>query len=451
MGNVIADFAAVCACLGLAFSKSWSLTLVILSAIPIVIIAQGVIQGVTFPLMAQERRIYAEASTKAERASASIATVKAFNAQKKETADFDGLVEQGRKVEVKIALAWGFSLGLSAFVLSAMFVAGFWFGAKLVKQGKIQPGEVMTVFFATVLASNSVQSLMPILELINKGKGSMVSLQTLINPPPSSSSAANRRASQPISLDSLPSDTARPFSSSTSKNDLFALGSPTTSFSPAPSYSPFARAGTRLIPKRGAHAAKRVSVNFRPIQPTKCHGEFVLRNVEFAYPSRPHVPALSDVTVFLPAGETTFIVGGSGSGKSTIAQLLLQLYQPGRGTITFDDQEIGLLDPEWMKAHIASVQQGCILFDMTVHENIALGLAGSKTRRPEDVTREEVVAACRIALMHDFVKGLPDGYDTRLGNGGADLSGGQRQRIAIARAVLRDPTVLILGQSHLHT
>jgi ATP-binding cassette, subfamily B (MDR/TAP), member 1 len=92
------------------------------------------------------------------------------------------------------------------------------------------------------------------------------------------------------------------------------------------------------------------------------------------------------------------------------------------------------------------VSQECILFDISVHDNVAMGLAGSGGgRQPKDVTHEEVVEACRAALMHDFVRDLPEGHLTRLGNGGASLSGGQMQRLAIARAKLRDPTVLILG------
>jgi ATP-binding cassette subfamily B (MDR/TAP) protein 1 len=183
------------------------------------------------------------------------------------------------------------------------------------------------------------------------------------------------------------------------------------------------------------------------IKPASCKGAFDLRNVTFSYPSRPDMPVLEDVSIYLPDCDTTFIVGGSGSGKSTLAQLLLRLYEPNSGEILFDEQDFFHLDTEWTRSHIAAVSQGCILFDMSVHDNVAMGLAGSDSgRKPSDATREEVIAACRSALMHDFVRDLPDGYDTMLGNGGANLSGGQKQRLAIARAFMRNPTVLILGE-----
>jgi ATP-binding cassette subfamily B (MDR/TAP) protein 1 len=124
------------------------------------------------------------------------------------------------------------------------------------------------------------------------------------------------------------------------------------------------------------------------------------------------------------------------------------MYTPVGGEISLDDQSIAYLDPEFTKQNIAAVQQGCILFDMSVHDNVAMGLAGASSsgRRPGDVTREEVVEACKMAMIHDFIAALPEGYDTKLGTGGNALSGGQRQRLAIARARIRDPTILILGK-----
>ncbi|KAJ7280214.1 P-loop containing nucleoside triphosphate hydrolase protein [Mycena rebaudengoi] len=141
------------------------------------------------------------------------------------------------------------------------------------------------------------------------------------------------------------------------------------------------------------------------------------------------------------ASRPTFIVGPSGSGKSTIAHLLAGLYTPQQGAIEVDGWGVeelrSVLD-------VAAVGQGaaCVLFDMSVFENVALGKRGGGA-----ATRAEVVAACRQVQMHDFIAGLPDGYDTLLGAGGASLSGGQKQRLALARVMLRDPDVLVLDEA----
>ena len=145
----------------------------------------------------------------------------------------------------------------------------------------------------------------------------------------------------------------------------------------------------------------------------------------------------------------TFVVGESGSGKSSVAQLLVHLYTPSLGLIALDDQDTSYIDEKWLRENVAVVSQSCILFSGSIHDNVALGVAGVR-RRPEQVTREEVERVCTAALMQEFVRELPDGYDTQLSNGGGSgagvsLSGGQKQRLAIARAMLRDPTVLILG------
>lgn len=187
---------------------------------------------------------------------------------------------------------------------------------------------------------------------------------------------------------------------------------------------------------------------------TRFRGEFEFQALFFAYPSRPRSLVLRGIDLFIPSGETTFIVGGSGSGKSTIAHLLLRLYEPQAeaGKLILDHHPLSSYDPSSTQSHIAAVSQGCLILAMSVHDNVAMGVLGSdettygRVRRPEEITRDEVIDACKMASIHDFIVSLPQGYDTSLGNGGSQLSGGQKQRLAIARARIRDPTVLILGE-----
>ena len=173
----------------------------------------------------------------------------------------------------------------------------------------------------------------------------------------------------------------------------------------------------------------------------------MLNNVSFAYPSRPTLTVLKDVSLFLPANETTFIVGSSGSGKSTIAQLLMRMYDPQDGVVTLDERDMRFLDEEWMKRHVAGVgQQGAlgvvILDGKILFENVAI-----VARIGGSIRRESVEEACRAALMHEFIRDLPHGYETILGGGvGVGLSGGQKQCLSMARAKLKKPSVLILGK-----
>ena len=162
-------------------------------------------------------------------------------------------------------------------------------------------------------------------------------------------------------------------------------------------------------------------------------------NVTLAYPTRPGDRAVRDLSFTAEPGETVALVGPSGAGKSSVFALALRFYDPQSGTVRLDGVPIDRADPAALRERFALVPQDVTIFAASARENIRFG-------RP-DATNSEVEAAARAAHAHDFVTGLPNGYDTELGERGVMLSGGQRQRIAIARAVLRDAPVLLLDEA----
>jgi ATP-binding cassette, subfamily B, bacterial len=181
----------------------------------------------------------------------------------------------------------------------------------------------------------------------------------------------------------------------------------------------------------------------RPAQPmalpTPARGEVAFASVRFAYPARPEGPVLDRVTFAVAPGERVALVGPSGAGKSTIFHLLLRFYDLVSGRITFDGIDIAATDPIDLRRHIAIVPQDVAIFAASVADNIRFG-------RPE-ASRAEIERAAELALVTDFVRRLPQGFDTPIGERGVTLSGGQRQRIAIARAILRDAPLLLLDEA----
>jgi ATP-binding cassette subfamily B protein len=168
-------------------------------------------------------------------------------------------------------------------------------------------------------------------------------------------------------------------------------------------------------------------------------GEISIERVTFHYPTRPDTAALSEFSLSVRPGETVALVGPSGAGKSTVFQLLLRFHDPETGSVRLDGVDVRELDPVALREHIALVPQDPVIFGTTARENLRYGKL--------DASPEQIEAAARSAMAHEFLSALPQGYDSELGEHGARLSGGQQQRLAIARALLKDAPILLLDEA----
>lgn len=186
-----------------------------------------------------------------------------------------------------------------------------------------------------------------------------------------------------------------------------------------------------LLEEETERAGGKELVNFK--------GEVTFSDVSFAYPQRKEIQVLDKISFHCAPGQTTALVGSSGAGKSTISSLLLNFYDINEGSIKFDGTEVSDISKESLRSQIAVVPQEVILFGGTIRENILYGNV--------DATEDEIVEAAKKANAYDFIMSFPDQFETLVGDRGIQLSGGQKQRIAIARAVLKNPKILILDEA----
>lgn len=175
------------------------------------------------------------------------------------------------------------------------------------------------------------------------------------------------------------------------------------------------------------------------VKPAGITGRLRFEDIHFRYPSRPDIEILKGLTVDVEPGQTVAFVGASGCGKSTVIQLMQRFYDPEQGKVLLDGRDLRTLNVAWLRSQIGVVGQEPVLFATTIGENIRYG-------NPQ-ATQADIERAARNANCHEFISKLPRGYDTKVGERGAQMSGGQKQRIAIARALVRNPKILLLDEA----
>ncbi|KPA79457.1 putative mitochondrial ATP-binding cassette protein subfamily B, member 1, putative (ABCB1) [Leptomonas pyrrhocoris] len=197
-----------------------------------------------------------------------------------------------------------------------------------------------------------------------------------------------------------------------------------------------------------ADALKKAQDAGKQLTPTTCDWRVTLKDVSFAYPTRPEALIYTNINLTVQPSRCTCVVGSSGSGKSSLAMLLLKLYEPTSGEVLLGDYNVRDIQSQWLHERVGYVGQEPVLFGGSIAQNIAYGVPGRNW--DDSIDRWQyaaIVEAARKANAHDFISALPEGYDTFVGENGRSLSGGQKQRIAIARALMRHPHITILDEA----
>ncbi|RYP09620.1 hypothetical protein DL764_001162 [Monosporascus ibericus] len=361
-----------------AFAIQWKLTLITICVVPTIIIVTGVCMAIDVKNEDKLMDIFSRASLLAEGVFSSISTVHAFWLQPTMAKRYEDFLAELERVGMKKSPNYGVLFSTEFFSVYSGYGLAFWQGIRMFARGEVdEPGDIVTVIFAVILAATCLTQIAPQIITITKAAAAADELFRVVD---------MKSAIDPLSSAGL--------------------------------------------------------------TPEKCVGEIEVKALEFSYPSRPGAKVLDGLSLSVPAGKTTALVGASGSGKSTIVGLLERWYDPAAGMILFDGLDIQKLNISWLRTQIRLVQQEPVLFSGTVFENVAFGLVGTQYAGASYERKIALVKeACENAYAHEFIEKLPKKYDTRIGERARMLSGGQKQRIAIARSIISRPSVLLLDEA----
>ncbi|MQM16666.1 hypothetical protein Taro_049627 [Colocasia esculenta] len=375
------------------FLKSWKVSLVVFSVTPLMMLCGIAYKAVYGGLTAKEEVSYRKAGSVAQQAIGSIRTVLSLVMEDKVAAKYAEWLERSVPMGVKVGFAKGAGIGVIYMVTYSQWALAFWYGSLLAARGEITGGAAIACFFGVNVGGRSLSLSLSL---------SLSHIRTIAT----TDLVVCRGLA--LSLSYLAHFTQGTVAASR----VFEI------IDRVPEIDPYDAASGGTLPY--------------------VQGRIDFKDVSFAYPSRPQLEILRSVGLVFPAGKTAALVGASGGGKSTIFALIERFYDPDKGSVCLDYHDVRTLQLKWLRSQIGMVGQEPVLFSSSILENVMMA--------KENCTREEAIAACAAVNAHTFISDLPDGYHTQVGESGTQLSGGQRQRIALARAMARDPRILLLDE-----